>query len=152
MWYLGREARLLTFDGRMLLGSSARSSGEVGTKVRVSVLAGSQDFLPGIGNIQSGNLRVIAGVRTVREAPTFTFCLYAALPLAMQHPSSRHSALVLVSHHHIHLGGPGQLWPACSLRDIHERSPPRIHTSFSVSYVEIGLLHKMYVSSYCYYM
>jgi len=150
MWYLGREARLLTFDGRMLLGSSARSSGEVGTKVRVSVLAGSQDFLPDIRNIQSDNLRVAAGVRTVREGPTFSCCLDASF--AMQHPSSRHSALDLVSRHHIHLGGPGQLWPACSLRDIHERSPPRIHSSFSVSYVEIGLLHKMYVSSYCYYM
>jgi len=78
MWYLGREARLLTFDGRMLLGSFVRSSGEFGTKVRVSVLAGSQDFLPDVGNTQSDYLRVIAGVRTVREGPRFTYCLNAA--------------------------------------------------------------------------
>jgi len=59
----------------MLLGSLARSSGEFGTKFRVFILAGSQDFLPDIGNIQSGDLRVVAGVRTVREGPTFTYSL-----------------------------------------------------------------------------
>ena len=41
----------------LLLGSSARSSGEFGTKIRV--LACSQDSLPDIRNIQSDNLRVV---------------------------------------------------------------------------------------------
>jgi len=58
----------------VLLGSSARSSGEFGTKVHVSVLASSQSSLSDIGSIQSDNLRDIPGVRTVREGPTFTYC------------------------------------------------------------------------------
>jgi len=54
-----------------------RSSGEFVTKVRVSVLAGSQESLPDVGNAQSDNLRVIARVGTVREGPRFAYCLHA---------------------------------------------------------------------------
>ena len=47
----------------ILLGSSARSSDEFGTKVRVNVLASSPGSLPGTGNLQSDNLRVVARVK-----------------------------------------------------------------------------------------
>jgi len=67
----------------MLLGSPARSSGEFGTKVRVSVLVGSQEHLPDVENTQSDSLRVIAGVRTVREGPRFTDCLNAPKNLVL---------------------------------------------------------------------
>ena len=56
--------------GGILLESSARSSGEFGTKIRVSVLVCSPNFLLDIGDIRSDNLRVVAKVRTVREGPT----------------------------------------------------------------------------------
>jgi len=67
---LGPSARLLTLLWGILLGSSTRSSGDFGTKVRVSVLASSQDSLPDIGNIQSDNLRDIPGVGKVRHLRT----------------------------------------------------------------------------------
>jgi len=71
------SARLLDLGGGELLGSSARSGGEFGTKVRVSVLASSQDPFPDIGNIENDSLRDIPGVRTVQEGLTFTYCLNA---------------------------------------------------------------------------
>jgi hypothetical protein len=59
---LDYSARLLSMDGKgYSWGPPRGSSGEFGTKVRTSILAGSQDSLPNIGNIQSNNLRVVQG-------------------------------------------------------------------------------------------
>jgi len=75
--------------GGMLLGSPARSSGEFGTKVRVSVLVGSQGHLPDVRNTQSDNLRVMAGVRIVREGPKSAYCLNAPKNLVLSGPKAR---------------------------------------------------------------
>jgi len=80
---LGPSARLLTLDVGDTPGSSARNS--------------EQRFmcpfsLPDIGYIQRNNLRVIVGVRTVREGPTFTYSLHEPKTLDLSGLKARTAA------------------------------------------------------------